>query len=327
MKAIFRKQLQRIRSGLSLVRLQEQVTGMQEQVTKMREEVTETKMLMVRVLIALIKAERIGRSIHEAEFKVSSQFGEDGILQYLIHHVGIPEDQRIFVEFGAENYEEANTRFLLTNNNWRGLVMDASPENMLHVRTSPYYWRYDLTAVAALITRENINDLLIAHGFSGNLGLLSIDLDGNDYWVWKNIRVIDPILVVVEFNSVFGIQHAVTIPYDPDFHRTRAHYSNLYYGCSLRALCLLAEQKGYMFVGCNSGGNNAFFVRKDKIGPLKALRIEEDYVVSRFRESRAKSGELTHLSGEERLREIADLSIYDIEQDRTTTIAELFKCT
>jgi len=327
MKAMFRKQLQRIGSGLGLVRLQEQITGMQEQVTKMREEVTETKMLMLRVLIDLMKGERIGRSIHEAEFKVSSQFGEDGIIQYLIHHVGIPEDQRIFVEFGAENYEEANTRFLLTNNNWRGLVMDASAENMLHVRTSPYYWRYDLTAVAALITRENINDLLIANGFSGNLGLLSIDLDGNDYWVWKNIRVIDPILVVIEFNSLFGIQHAVTIPYDPDFHRTRAHYSNLYQGCSLRALCLLAEQKGYMFVGCNSGGNNAFFVRKDKIGPLKALSIEEGYVVSRFRESRAKSGELTHLSGEERLREIADLSIYDIEQDRTTSIAELFKCT
>jgi hypothetical protein len=327
LKAMLQKQLHRIGTGLGLGRLQEQVADMQGQVTEMQGQVTESKMLMLRVLIGLMKTERIGRSIHDAEFKVFSQFGDDGIIQYLIHHVGIPEDQQIFVEFGVENYEEANTRFLLTNNNWRGLIMDASADNILHVRTRPYYWRYDLTAVSAFITRENINDLLVTHGFSGKLGLLSIDLDGNDYWVWKHIQAIDPILVVVEFNSVFGMQHAVTIPYDPDFNRTQAHYSNLYWGCSLRALCLLAEQKGYIFVGCNSGGNNAFFVRKDKVGPLKGLSVEEGYVESRFRESRARSGELNHLSGDGRLREIANLSIYHIEQDRITTIAELFKCT
>jgi len=284
-------------------------------------------MLSARVLINQMKARGIVSSIHEAEFKVFSQFGDDGIIQYLVHSVGIPEDQRVFVEFGVENYEEANTRFLLMNDNWRGLVMDSSPANMSHVRTSPYFWKCDLTAVATFINRENINDLLDDQGFSGRIGLLSIDIDGIDFWVWERIEVANPIVVIVEYNSVFGVEHAVTIPYDPDFRRTRAHYSNLYWGCSLRALCLLAERKGYVFVGCSSVGNNAYFVRRDKLGPLKELSAEQGYVMSRFRESRDISGQLNYLTGKERLQEISGLNVYDLVQDRITAIAKLFKIT
>ena len=293
----------------------------------LREQVIEAKMLSARVLINQMKLRGIVSSIHEAEFKVFSQFGDDGIIQYLVHSVGIPEDQRVFVEFGVENYEEANTRFLLMNDNWRGLVMDGSPENMSHARTSPYYWKCDLTAVAAFINRENINDLLHDQGFSGKIGLLSIDIDGNDYWVWERIEVVDPIVVIVEYNSVFGVEHAVTIPYDPDFRRTHAHYSNLYWGCSHRALCLLAERKGYVFVGCTSVGNNAYFIRRDKLGALKGLSAEQGYVMSRFRESRDISGQLNYLTGKERLQEISGLNVYDLVQDRITTIAKLFKIT
>jgi len=284
-------------------------------------------MLSARVLINQMKARGIVSSIHEAEFKVFSQFGDDGIIQYLVHSVGIPEDQRVFVEFGVENYEEANTRFLLMNDNWRGLVMDSSPANMSHVRTSPYFWKCDLTAVATFINRENINDLLDDQGFSGRIGLLSIDIDGIDFWVWERIEVANPIVVIVEYNSVFGVEHAVTIPYDPDFRRTRAHYSNLYWGCSLRALCLLAERKGYVFVGCSSVGNNAYFVRRDKLGPLKELSAEQGYVMSRFRESRDISGQLNYLTGKDRLQEISGLNVYDLVQDRITAIAKLFKIT
>ena len=182
--------------------------------------------------------------------------------------------------------------------------MDSSPANMSHVRTSPYFWKCDLTAVATFINRENINDLLDDQGFSGRIGLLSIDIDGIDFWVWERIEVANPIVVIVEYNSVFGVEHAVTIPYDPDFRRTRAHYSNLYWGCSLRALCLLAERKGYVFVGCSSVGNNAYFVRRDKLGPLKELSAEQGYVMSRFRESRDISGQLNYLTGKDRLQEI-----------------------
>ena len=101
----------------------------------------------------------------------------------------------------------------------------------------------------------------------------------------ESLEVSDPAIVIVEYNSVFGKDHAVTVPYDPVFNKTKAHYSNLYWGASLKALCLLAERKGYAFVGANSSGNNAYFVKKEKLGPVKPVRVEEGYVQSMLRES------------------------------------------
>jgi len=94
---------------------------------------------------------------------------------------------------------------------------------------------------------------------------MNADIDGNDYWIWQSLDVVKPVITIVEYNSVFGDKHAITIPYDRAFNRTKAHYSNLYWGASLRALCILAEQKGYVFVGSNSSGNNAYFVKQTKL--------------------------------------------------------------
>lgn len=231
------------------------------------------------------------------EFRVFSQWGEDGILQYLINTVSI--NNRIFVEFGVQDYREANTRFLLINNNWSGLVLDGDLENIKIIKNDPIYWQYNLKAVSAFITTENINQILTDNGIQGEIGLLSIDIDGNDYWVWQAIDVINPAIVVVEYNFRLGFDRAITIPYHPDFVRTKAHYSNLYFGASLPALCLLAEQKGYAFVGCNSAGINAFFVRQDlKPQTLPGLSVTEGYVAGKFRESRNEVGELIFLTME-----------------------------
>lgn len=294
-------------------------------IDSMHEQIVETKLLTAKMLINQMKARDAHQSLRDAEFKVFSQFGDDGIIQYLIHVIGIPTEKRIFIEFGVENYEEANTRFLLMNDNWRGLIMDGSADNIRHVQQTSLYWKHDLTAVAAFIDRDNVNSLFREHGFTGEIGLLSIDIDGNDYWVWERIAVINPIIVIIEYNSVFGWQHAVTIPYDPAFRRTQAHYSNLYWGCSLQALCLLGEQKGYTFLGCNSAGNNAYFVRKDRLGLLKAIGVEEGYVVSRFRESRGPLGQLSFLQGEQPLREIQNMEVFAIEHALTIKIADLYK--
>ena len=156
---------------------------------------------------------------------------------------------------------------------------------------------HDLGIRSAFITAENINDLLLGAGFSGEIGLLSIDIDGNDYWVWKAITCVNPQAVVIEYNAVLGPDHALTIPYDPSFTRQAAHHSWLYFGASLPALCLLAEEKGYAFVGCNSAGNNAYFVRKDLAAPFKVLTPEEGFVDSRFRESRDEQGRMNRLRG------------------------------
>lgn len=256
--------------------------------------------------------------ISTAEFKAFSQFGDDGIIQYLTSILNI--EPRTFVEFGVEDYRESNTRYLLLNNNWRGLVIDSDLGNITRIKADEIFWRHDLSAVAAYVRTDNINLILDAYGFSGPLGLLSIDIDGNDYHVWEAITAAEPVLVVCEYNSVFGADLAVTIPYDPTFRRTKAHHSNLYFGASLKALCILAERKGYAFVGSNSAGNNAYFVRRDRLSPLRALTCAEGYVRSLFRESRDLKGQFNHLAGDERLAEIAGMPVYDVEAETLTTL-------
>jgi len=212
-------------------------------------------------------------SLSENEFRVFSQWGEDGIIHYLIHNV--PIENKIFVEFGVENYTESNTRFLLQNNNWTGLIIDGSQDNINFIKNDPIYWRYNLKAECAFIDKENINTLIKNSGISGDIGLLSIDVDGNDYWIWEAINCISPRIVICEYNSIFGALAKVTVPYDKNFHRTKAHYSNLYYGASIAALTSLAEAKGYSLIGSNSAGNNVFFVRTDLCSGLQTRQPED----------------------------------------------------
>ena len=121
------------------------------------------------------------KSLEEVEFQVFSQRGEDGILQYIINKIEIPN--RIFVEFGVENYTESNTRFLLMNNNWSGLVIDGSKANIDFIKNDFIYWKYDITAVESFIDKDNINSLIKNYTSVKDIGLLSVDIDGNDYWV------------------------------------------------------------------------------------------------------------------------------------------------
>lgn len=283
--------------------------------------IDELKVLVARTSITDMRRQGICEDIHDAEFRVFSQFGDDGIIQYLIHNMDIPS--KTFIEFGVQTYVESNTRFLLMNNNWKGLVIEGDQASVDLIRRDDIYWRHDLTAVNEFVTKENINRIFTDNGFTGEIGLLSIDIDGNDYWIWECIDAVDPVIVIVEYNSVFGPRHAVTVPYRPDFVRTSAHYSNLYWGASLKAFCLLGEKKGYCFAGCNSNGNNAYFIRKDRIGNLRALSADEGYVESRFRESRDKEGRLTYVSGPERLKLIENMIVHDIETGRERTIKSL----
>jgi len=289
---------------------------------ELQKQVIETKLLSAKLLITRQQSQPV-RRLADAEFKVFSQFGDDGIIQYLIRALAVQPDRHTFIEFGVDDYSESNTRFLLLNDNWRGLIMDGGEENLRSVRQSDLYWRHDLTTVAAFIDRDNINALIGDTGFKGEVGLLSIDIDGNDYWVWEAIDVVDPLVVIVEYNSIFGALHAITIPYDPAFRRSRAHFSNLYWGCSLRALCSLSERKGYAFAGCNSAGNNAYFVRHDKARALALPSVEEGFVESRFRESRDSQGRLSYLDGRQGLELIRDLPVFHLGKNRILAIGQL----
>jgi len=294
---------------------------LQGELVELRKEIDTLKVLGAQPLIQNIRAGKSFTSLRDAEFKVFSQFGDDGIIQYLIHRLAPLSDS--FVEFGVENYRESNTRFLLLNNNWRGLVMDGDEGSINYIQQDEIYWRHTLIARRAFVTRDNINDLLKEAGFVGEVGLLSIDIDGNDYWVWEKLTVIKPVIVIVEYNSIFGPDLAVTIPYDPSFARHEAHYSGQFWGASLAALTQLAEKKAYSLAGCNSAGNNAYFIRKDKIDNLPVLTVDEAFVDARFRDSRDKRGKLNHLTGAQRFQAIADLEVYDLRQNKTAPLGSL----
>jgi hypothetical protein len=131
------------------------------------------------------------------------------------------------------------------------------------------------------------------------------------------------VVVVVEYNAVLGGDRAVVVPYDPTFDRRKAHPSQLYWGASLAALVRLGEAKGYAFVGCNSAGNNAYFVRQDRLGPLTRHSARAGFVCSRFRDSRGAGGHLTFLGGEARRAAIGDEVVWDVERDAPVRIADL----
>lgn len=274
--------------------------------------------LMADLLIAQRRAQP-ELTPRDWEFRVCSQWGQDGIIQYLLHHV--PIAHRTFVEFGVQNYRESSTRFLLMHDNWSGLIIDGDADAIADIQRESYYWQHDLAALNAFITRENINEL-IAKKFTGDLGLLVVDIDGNDYWVWEAIDVVRPRIVICEYNSVLGPDLAVTVPYRPDFTREAAHHSNLYFGASLSALHHLALRKGYAFVGCNSHGNDAFFVRADIAHDVPAVALDDGYIESQFRESRDAQGRLTHLAGRARFDAIAHLEVFDLADGKVRPLRE-----
>lgn len=260
---------------------------------------------------------------NENEFQVFSQWGEDGLIQYIIQNIVI--DKPIFVEFGVETYKESNTRFLLINNNWSGLVIDGSESNINHIKKDQVYWKHNLKAECAFIDKDNINELILKNGISGDIGLLSVDIDGNDYWVWDAINVIDPRIVICEYNSLFGNKKSVSIPYDPGFYRTTTHSSNLYWGASISAFTELGKSKGYSLLGSNKSGNNIFFVRNDLLGQLPAVTAEAAYVQSQFREARDENGELMHIPFEQRLKIIAEMPLVDLSDGKETLIRDIYE--
>jgi hypothetical protein len=276
---------------------------------------SEDQLLALGTLLS--KQQEFGDSmnIHDHEFKIFSQYGDDGIIQFLIKHIQIRNTT--FIEFGVENYMESNTRFLMMNNNWSGFVMDGSEAAMKSLGNKPWFWKYELEKKAVFIDKDNINKLMASSKLE-NIGLLHIDIDGNDYHILSEIDFtkINPSILIMEYNAVFGAERAITVPYDKSFFRTKKHFSNLYFGASLKALTMVANQKGYALIGCNLAGNNAYFVKKgDLPRKLKELSVEEAFVNSKFRESRNQEGQLTYLKGESRFGLIKGMEVLNVETE------------
>ncbi len=222
----------------------------------------------------------IEKELSKHEFKIFSQNGEDGILFYIFDNLGTTN--RYFVEIGAGTGVECNTANLSVNFGWEGILIDGSKENIDRAK-SFYKTRKEtklssIKPVQSFVTKENINEVLLDNGAKGEIDLLSIDIDGNDYWIWQVIKTIKPRVVVIEYNASLGPNKSLTVEYDQNFEILKKHPSGFYHGASLLALTKLANSKGYILVGCDSNGVNAFFVKREiaqgkfsEVSPQKAF--------------------------------------------------------
>jgi hypothetical protein len=195
-------------------------------------------------------------SLTSWERGVFSQFGEDGVIAELFRRVGA--ESRSFVEFGAETGLEGNCVLLASALGWTGLFIEADEE-----KARSLHWRYSsstaVQTVTATVGPDNIEALLRGAGVPQEPDVLSIDVDGTDWWIWRAISSFHPRIVVVEYNGHLTTDRALTIPAE---HR-EPWDGTAYYGASLIAYERLARAKGYRLVHTELNGNNAFFVRED----------------------------------------------------------------
>jgi hypothetical protein len=192
-----------------------------------------------------------------------SQREEDGISWAIFETIGAVSKR--FIDIGS-GIDGGISGFFARECGWRGLMIDANDRHVAGLRDR--FGRRQVTSIASYVTRENVNALIGDAGFDSDVDLMSIDIDGMDYWVWEALSISKPRLVIVEYNALFGFDRAVTVPYEATFDRSR--FSGVlrkrYYGASLPAFMHLAERKGYRLTTIEPHALNAFFLRND-VGP------------------------------------------------------------
>jgi hypothetical protein len=222
-----------------------------------------TKYHQQRKKLAMWRARRRDRrsptDLRNFERQIYSQYGEDGVIAEIFRRIG--EGGKFAVEFGIEDGTECNTRHLFEDCGWSGLLIDGSPEYVASARA--LYAGRPVEVMNRFITVENILEIFREGRVPRDFDLLSIDIDGNDYWIWEKITTAyRPRVVVIEYNGRWAPPREWVIPYDPDFRWD----GSVYYGASLESMARLGASRAYRLVGCSFAGLNAFFVRDDHVG-------------------------------------------------------------
>lgn len=259
------------------------------------------------------------KNLSEIDFKVFSQNGEDGILDYLLFSLKVEKPK--FIEIGVGDYSESNTRFLFERTSCEGLIIDIIDNFENKVKKNTKLWKGNLKILNKKITPSNFLSTLENSNFKEKIDLFSLDIDSYDYWVLKEIPKKFCKLIVVEFNPYFGGDLKITVPLDENFNRTSYHYSNLCFGASLRGIIELLKNKGFIFLGTNLFRNNAFFINQDFKDHL-SLNIPDDskldnFTDFRFRESRDVNNKLSYIDPKNVLKEIKDCKIVDLSVSET----------
>lgn len=198
------------------------------------------------------------KKLNRFEFQVFSQNGEDGILQEIFRRIGTTN--KTFVEFGAGAGLENNTAHLIIQG-WKGYWFESDEAHIQSIREhfSAPFRNGVLSVTKAFVTAENIEQLLLRCGVPKEFDLLSVDIDGNDYWVWKKISNFSPRAVIIEYNALFRPGTNWVMKYNPSHLWKKTSY----FGASISSLEKLGHELGYSLVGCDFTGTNVFFVRND----------------------------------------------------------------
>ena len=265
-------------------------------------------------------------NIDQANYKVFSQNGEDGIIQYLIKSLKLNHIK--FVEIGTQDYTESNTRYIFQTMRCEGLIIDPIKNlETLVKKNIPKFWKNNLKIINKFATPENINSLLDNSNFHKDIDLFSLDIDGIDYWIIKKLKKNISKIFVAEYNPYFGPDLEITVPNINNFDRTSYHYSSLCWGVSLKSLIKIMIEKNYTFVGSNDLRNNAFFVSNDHIDKIKLKKpnLENlfEFTNATYRESRDQIGNLTFIEPKKILYEIKDCEVIDLKSDKLVKIIEL----
>lgn len=199
------------------------------------------------------------RALTRSGFKVYSQADEDGIIEEIFERIGVTN--RVFVEFGCGNGLENNSHYLLLKK-WHGLWIEGRKKyvDFIQSKFAIAIQSGQLTIKHAFLTTENINDIISQH-ITGEIDLLSVDMDGNDFHIVKTINCIRPRVIVVEYNARKGPRLDWVMAYNPD----HVWDGTDYLGASLKAFEILLQERGFSLVGCSVTGVNAFFVKNDLI--------------------------------------------------------------
>ncbi|MBV9201857.1 MAG: hypothetical protein JO229_10070 [Alphaproteobacteria bacterium] len=211
--------------------------------------------------------------LHETGFRCFSQFEEDGKILFIMAVLGIQEG--VFLDLGSADGVNSNCANLALNFGWRGFFFDGNSSNIERGRTfydrHPDTWAYPPIFVCAMINRENINQLLTEASVPSEVDFMSIDIDGNDYWIWDALSVTTPKVVMIETHIEFGMNDIV-VPYDKDYVYPGRHPD--YHGASPVAMEKLARRKGYRLVGANRYGFNTIYVREGLAPTLPTASVD-----------------------------------------------------
>lgn len=285
------------------------------------DEFEKKKILEAKRLSIIHKNIKKINNLADVEFQVSSQWGEDGIIDWIFNK--FKKLPKIFLEIGTQDYRESNTRFLLINKNCDGYIIEGDLQATKNIKSQRIYWKHNLTVKNQFIDKDNINNVIKEMNIPKKIGLLSLDIDGIDYWVLKKLSSLDASIVVCEYNSLFGLKKSITVPYDKNFIRTEKHFSNLYYGASINAFIDLMKNKKYFLLGTNTSGNNAFFMKNIFLKNINKVLKEKKIYLSKYRESRNKKGAMSYLNRQKSLNLIGNKIVIDLKDNKKKKIKDL----